>query len=898
MDESHREPGAPEADAGRAAPGGQGPSAEAERWQRIREIFFEVVEHQRTAREEVLREVAARDPAAAAEALSLLRRYDEAPTSFLERAPLRLEEAPAEVPDLTGRTVGGYRLTAALGRGGMGMVYEAIREEDGKRAAVKLLRWHGDPVEVADQVRAERRILAALEHDNIARLIDGGATEEGWPYFTLEFVDGQPIHAYCEERGLDLAARLALFAIVCAAVEYAHQRLVIHCDIKPANIMVTREGVPKLLDFGIARLVQSGDPLKGGPDAPQSALSFALTPEYASPEQVRGRPVTTATDVYALGLLLFELLTGRRAQILEELSPRELVRVVCESAPPRPSLVAPESRRRGLAGDLDAIVAKALSKEPAARYGSAREMAEEVRRHLRAQPVEARAGGAVYRASRFVRRHRAVFAASLLVLASLVTGTVAALREARLAQRRFEDVRKLAGSFLFEVHDAIRELPGATPARRLLVTKAVEYLDRLAREARGDLGLTRELALAYQRVGEVQGYTANANLGDTPGAKASFEKAVALAERLVDAAPADAPGRLTLATALEHLGTALNAAGDGAAARRALDRAQGIAESLHRELPQDGDVARQLHIVLLRQGRLSQQQGQPDAALASFEAAARVDESYLAAAPGDRRARRDLSVAQSFAAAIVGARDPARGLELYLAMLPPAIELAASDPTNAELQRDVLVGYEDVAQMQTELGQLAEALENQNRALAIAEELVRADPANQQALQDLSVRHAQIGDVQLAMGRLPPALESYRRSLDLDARVAARDPTNAKAAEYLGWSHLNVAQALKALGQPREALDHYREAIAVATPFSERDPANALLKLVLADSWAGRGETGIDLAPGGACPEESRKALARALELWDSVGLEPGPDKERRDAVAGRLAGCSASPSP
>jgi non-specific serine/threonine protein kinase/serine/threonine-protein kinase len=807
------------------------------RWQRVKAIFVDVVERERTAREAVLLELAASDPEAAAEARSLLRRYDHATTGFLDGAPL-LDAAAEESPDLTGRRIGGYRLTAPLGRGGMGMVYEGIREEDGKRVAVKLLRWRGDPVEIDAQVRAERRILAGLEHDNIARLIDGGATEEGLPYFTLERIDGQPIDAYCAGRGLDVAARLRLFRTVCAAVEYAHQRLVIHCDLKPANILVTAEGVPKLLDFGIARLVQPGD----GGEGAKSALPLALTPDYASPEQVRRQPVTTATDVYALGLLLHELLTGRRAQALQSLSPQEITRVVCLEQPAPPSAAAPPSMRRRLQGDLDAIVAKALRKEPRERYGSAHELAEDVRRHLESRPVDARGGGKPYRAGRFLRRHRAAFAAGLLVALSLVGGTVAALREARRAQRRFEDVRKLAGSFLFEFHDAIRDLPGATPARRLLVTKALEYLDSLAREASGDVGLERELATAYQRVGDVQGYTANANLGDTPGAVASFRKSVALAEQVVASAPTDTGARLLLATALEKLGTTLRALGDPTAAAKTLARAQGILEDLHRELPRDGAVAHGLHVVHIRRGQLLQQQGKIDAAIASYEVAQHVDEGFLDALPNDPRAKRDLSVALSFVASLVGQRDPARGLVLYEALLPPAVALAATDPTNAELQRDLLVGYEDVAQMHGELHHWKEALEHHHKALEIAETLLRADPANLQALQDLSVRHAQIGDVLRDMGNLPEALESYRRSLDFDARVAARDPTNTTAAQYLGESYLNVAGVLAKLGQHAAAREHYQQAIAAVRPFAERDPGNADLSYVLTEAKAGLGE--------------------------------------------------------
>jgi tetratricopeptide (TPR) repeat protein len=300
--------------------------------------------------------------------------------------------------------------------------------------------------------------------------------------------------------------------------------------------------------------------------------------------------------------------------------------------------------------------------------------------------------------------------------------------------------------------------------------------------------------------------------------------------------------------------------------------------------------------VHIRQGQLQQEQGDADGALAAFAAAQKVDEGFLATEHGDKRAQRDLGVAQELVASVVSARDPARALALYQALLPPAEALAAADPTNAEVQRDLLVGYEDVAQMHDQLGHWKEALELQRKALAIAEALLRADPSNLQALQDLSVRHAQIGDVLLHEGDLPAALDSYQRSLDIDARVAAREPTNAKAAEYLGWSHLNVAGVLVKLTRRDAALTHYGQALEAATPFAERDPKNADLRLVLAEANAGTGEELLAAAGRGTCPEPARAALARALAQWQAVTLEPGPDKDHRDQVAARLSACGSHP--
>jgi non-specific serine/threonine protein kinase/serine/threonine-protein kinase len=806
----------------------------------------------------------------------------------LESAPtLALHDTARRHPDHGRQRLGSYRLVTTLGRGGMGTVYRAVREEDGKQVAIKVL--HGiDAHELSALLDAERRILAGLEHDNIARLIDGGTTEDGLPYFTMEHVEGVPIGDYCAARGLDVSARLQLVRRVCAAVEYAHQRLVIHRDLKPGNILVTSEGVPKLVDFGIAKLLTAEDTGKAA-----LTRELAMTPEFASPEQVRGEAVTTATDIYGLGLLLYELLTGHRAQRLRMGTPEEIVRVVCKEEPPRPSAVAPPALRRRLAGDLDAIVLKALRKEPGRRYASVGELAEDLRRHLELLPVRARGDDRSYRAGRFVRRHRAALAAGALVAVSLVGGTAVALYQARRAERRFEDVRRLAGSFLFEVHDAIQDLPGATPARRLLVKKALEYLDRLASEAGGDTDLLAELAVAYMRVGDVQGYPSNPNLGDGAGAAASYKRARELAERLVAAEPDDPGFRLTLARVLERQGTVQASLGDGAAARTTLNRARELLEELHRIRPQDRAVTHNLHVVHLRFGDLLQAHADVDEAARQFEAGRRLAEQVLATAPADAEARRDLGVALSRLANLWGARDPARGLALQQRLLALAVEDLARQPDSARLRRDLSVGYEDTAQMYAALGNVSAALQHQGRALAIREELSRTDPENEQALQDVSVSHAQIGDVLMSTRRYREALESYRRSLAIDTRIAAHNPENQRAQDFLGSSLINVAEALAHLGAVPEALDHYRRGLEILGRLSDADPANTGLRTYVAQVWVRYGEVQ------GTHRREACAAFARSADLWSDLAARGAVGKDEAPLQAEaqkRLAQCPPPP--
>jgi len=364
-----------------------------------------------------------------------------------------------QTPSGAGRVIGPYRVLHELGSGGMGTVYLAERADDeyDKQVAIKLLRGATNP-ELFARFRAERQILATLEHPNIARLLDGGTTDDGTPYVVMEQVDGEPIDVYCEKNQLGTDERLRLFCQVCSAVQHAHRSLIVHRDIKPTNILVDRSGVPKLLDFGIAKLL---DPSvsQGRPETLTG--SRLLTPEYASPEQIRGQPITTAADVYALGVLLYELLTGTRPYQVDTRDPLSLARAVCEQEPIAPSLaLAAESDdeldvrdqeklrlSRQLAGDLDNVVLMALRKEPSQRYGSAEELADDLRRHLDQLPILARPSTWRYRIGKFASRNRwgvAAAMATALVLATAAVFSVGQMRAAVQASAVAERERSIA----------------------------------------------------------------------------------------------------------------------------------------------------------------------------------------------------------------------------------------------------------------------------------------------------------------------------------------------------------------------------------------------------------------------------------------------------------------------
>jgi eukaryotic-like serine/threonine-protein kinase len=367
----------------------------------------------------------------------LLEAHDR-PGSFLESPAVEFAPELMVEPSLSGKTperAGPFRIIRELGAGGMGVVYLAERDgaEFQQRVALKLVRHLGGGEALLRRFGEERRILALLEHPGIARLIDGGLTADGLPYFAMELVEGQPIDAYCDAHELSVKQRLELFEKVCEAVQYAHEHLVIHRDLKPSNILVRPDGQLKLLDFGIAKLL---DPLATSDAASTQTGFIAMTPEYAAPEQIRGSAVSTATDTYALGVLLYVLLAGRRPYEVRGLSPAEVERIVCSVEPPRPSVVAADQVRRSLSGDLDLIVAKAIHKDPARRYSSASAMRDDLRRYRTGLPVLARPDSAAYRFGKFVRRNRVAMTATGITVAALVVSTIFSARQANEAQQQ------------------------------------------------------------------------------------------------------------------------------------------------------------------------------------------------------------------------------------------------------------------------------------------------------------------------------------------------------------------------------------------------------------------------------------------------------------------------------
>ena len=789
-----------------------------ERWERVKTVVADALEFPAETRPAFVSAACADDTVVLREVASML----EFSASKLDACVEELAEVREQVTDaVAGERIGAYELIREIGRGGMGAVYLARRAdaEYNKEVAIKLLKRGTDTDEVLRRFRAEREILARLDHPNIARLLDGGTTQDGLPYFVMEHVVGARITDFCFANNLNVRERIELFLKVCNALQFAHQNLVVHRDIKPANILVTAEGEPKLLDFGIAKLLDPTD----APIDITIAERQRLTPAYASPEQVRGEPITTVSDVYALGALLYELLAGVGPHRFSQLHPppTELLRVIAEQEPTRPSAAAPDAHQGSrLRGDLDRILLKALRKEPNERYRGVGTFAEDLRRYLDGLPVRARPATFGYQAGKFLRRNKSGVAIAAVLLIGGIAGTVMMLvsarnaeLQARRAQRHFEDVRQLANSFLFEFHNAIATLPGATAARQLVINRALEYLDKLAREARGDTALQLELAEAYLRVGDVQGKPYTPNLGDSEGAVRSYGKAAEIVQPLASgkSSPRNIDARRLLSTAYISLAAVQARMNELEAASENNTRALKIGEQLLRDDPAHADEWRRL-IVSCHTGlgdaiQAGNHERRDVAAYRAagdhYQRAIPLAEQLVAAHPNSVPDLIRLAKAYARMAGMLPALDQAdrepvhfreamRLHDLNLELLEKALQL---EPGNSQVRRNIAGGLIAKAYARCIAKvELAEAAVDSARAIEIFQPLAKADPLNAEAQQDLSYGHYVKGWAHHLQGDHAPAAQHYRASVAILEPLVQRHPDNLETAYDLDQARRGLAQ--------------------------------------------------------------------------------------------------------
>lgn len=855
------------------------PSPEA--WEHITELFGELLDLPPDERLAFLAQQRAADASVAEELASLLEQHD-GHEEFLPELP---SDGPS-LNDLSGRLVGAYRLVRLLGSGGMGAVYLAERSDGAysKQVAVKLLSTV--LLQARDRFLRERDVLAKLEHPNITRLIDGGAMPDGWPYLVMEYVEGVPIDRYCDDRHLSVDERLELLSQVSAGVAHAHKNLVVHCDIKPQNILVTSDGTVKLLDFGIAKLLDS---------SAGATLLRPSTPAFSSPEQLQGDPVTTSTDVYAIGVLAYVVLTGSGPYALRSGRVDEIVRAVLTAEPVRASLApgVPPPRARRLRGDLDNILAKAVAKDPGRRYATVQQLADDLEAHRRGFPVRARPDGLVYRFRKFTVRHRFASAAMVTAVVSLLVAVVVTSRQAQVAHRRFDDLRDLAHAVVFDVNDSLSTIPGTTATRKLVVETALRYLDRLNAEDVTDRALSAELAAAYIRIGKVQGGAFLPNLGDSAGAVSSFRKAVAT----VDRAPEH--GRLERLRIEARISIGLLAV-DPVAGKPEFDAAIEAAERLLTADANDVDLLRLIATAYHGRATIGHLTGHvPDNEAMSRREIA-VLERIRSLSPGAWGDALSLTRARGQLALALGQKLDQTGAlaELHRAR---AVVVAAleHDPRNQQLVRAHAENRLRAGSVLLALGRRGDATTELEAAISLLDPLVTSDPQNMQYRADLSYAWLHLGDVRRAQDDLPGALACHERALALRRERAARS----QAFMFVPWE---LTRSLNAVGERvldvrpgsvdeaealfAEARDVGEKALAVAPSFNE-------VRKQVANAYEGLAR--VAFARGGSHAAEARVLLERSAETWREVAARSAGDRKDAARAAGverLLASWSASP--
>ena len=790
----------------------------AERWRHIREVLYAAAEKEPADRALFLRESCGADSELGLEVERLLAALDES-GSFLE---------PRSPPSrgLSGDKIGPYLVLEQAGQGGMGTVYRAVRDDDyHQQVAIKLVKRDLETDILLARFRQERQVLALLNHPNIARLLDGGTTADGRPYLVMEWVDGVPITEYCRTRNLPLRRRLDLFLSVCHAVAHAHGNLVVHRDLKPSNILITPEGVPKLLDFGIAKIV-SPEPCPEGVTMTMAG-ALALTPEYASPEQVRGEPATTATDIYSLGAVLYELLSAARPHRFETRTPGEVERVICTGDVLRPSVAAGAGGvpARELRGDLDNIVLKALEKDRSRRYSHVEELAGDLRRYLEGRPVLARPGSFSYRASRFVRRNKALVGTMAAVGLALTLGLGMSLwqarearRERQAAERRFELARRVAASLLYDIHDQIQDLAGSSKARELLLRRSLEYLDALSKEASSNPRLQRDLANAYMRAATLQGVPGVSNLGDPGAARESLRKATVLLEGALASDSQSPEIRRDLAKTHREF-AALG--GDGSEMMKHARIALRLVEELRRERPADPAVLDDLQ-------------------------------------------KSEFHVARSFTA---------------LSRYPDAIDYTrrALSHSSASLPDSIALNHKSLGALLIKTGSLDDALKEYDAAAAMDERRVGSDPANGRARLDLSYDFADRGLILLKLGHAPAAVEQYRKALRIRAEMVAADGRDARAATALVSAEWRLGWALVQAGDRGSAAEEFHNAAHAAERIIRDFPDKKLGTQALADAcW----NIALCYTQQLSWCAQAIPWLTRARELFHELN-QPAPNLER-----------------
>ena len=811
-------------------------------YSRAKRAFLKVCDAEPSERASLLERLCADDHALRAEVLSLLS-HDLDDAAFGDHLP-------------SGAMVGGFEICGMLGEGAMGVVYEARQKQPPRPVALKVVRGGAAPVSLRRRLEHESAALARLQHPGIAAVYEAGLDRPtGAPFFAMELVRGKPITAAA--CSLPIEDRIELLAQIADAVQHAHQRGVIHRDLKPGNILLDQQGQPKILDFGIARFTTEGDAAMTLRTLPGQVVG---TLAYMSPEQAAGDPtsIDARSDVYALGALGYELLSGSVPVDVANKPLPEALRAVQEDEPRKLGTLD-----RSLRGDFETIFDRALEKDADRRYPSAAALAEDLRRALRHEPIVARPATTMYQFRKFARRRKGLVAAMGVGAAALVLGTafstafaIQASQQRELADRRFADVRGIANTMLFELHDAIETVPGTIDSRRQLVETGLDYLGRLAQDAGDDPVLLEELAEAYFRIGDIQGNPRRANLGDPEAALASYERSIELRRRLLDIEPSEY-SKLAVARTQLALAEALTST------PRAEESADRLERSIETIAGLDSEQAENLRVMVeQRLGTQMINMGRPDDAIEHFRLALAASERLAQSGQPDKVRRLTIGL-NGLGLTLIRMGRPQEALPYLERSMEFRSRTLAENPDSSRAQRDVALVHHRLGDVRRNLDQTQTAIAHYRAAREILTGIASTDRTDARAQFDGSVAEEKLANVLLDAGLIEEARSHFELARNARRRLSIENPDNMLYAMAAAIAVERVAHCSSALGEHESARVAYASTIETAERGIAEAPDDVRLWTVLGVAQMGMGESFLDT-------DDADRAEARA---WIEASL-------------------------
>ncbi len=789
----------------------------AENYEKVRNLFAAAFDLAPEKRAEFLRRMN-EDENVIAEVKSLLDSCAEA-GEFLNdvSAADSVRDSLERRDSFIGRTIDQYRIEKEIGRGGMGVVFLAAREDFRQQVALKLIKRGMDSDAILERFRREREILAALNHPNIARLLDGGTTADDLPFFVMEYVEGIPIDEFCRTNDLPETAKLELFRKVCGALIFAHQKLIVHRDLKPSNILVTGDGTPKLLDFGIAKLLDSTA-------AETQTNQRVLTPAYASPEQIRGEAVDTKSDVYSLGKILAEILLGENFKDLK--------------FPTTEHQFSTLSKQK-LNTDLHNILAMSLREDAARRYGSVERFSEDIRLYLAGLPVTARKDTFSYRAAKFLKRNRFAAAVSTLFIVALLISFAAilkqsqtanreretAMRERKTAERRLGDLRKMSDSFTKEIHGAIENLPGSLPARQMLMRHAVEQLDQLAAESADNPALQDELAQAYY---------SSAQLPDMSLTEKdlTLRKEIAIYGKLVAAEPSNIHYQEQMALGYGALSDISKVRGSLADALEFDQTGVSMLEQIVRNEPNSVEHHVNLAYILINTATVYVLEGKiEDASLYSRKTVAEIEEIRKLDANEPELVPLTDQIQIEISAEQARSSEYKPAIKVLRRMLGKYETQLAKNGNDTSINYYIWAINRRLADTFQRSGDNNATFKHLQTSVKLIENLLAGSPKDFGYHRNSAATHILFGELLMSRNQSATALENFRRAAELSDYVVQGDTDNSEAKTDLARANANIGNILILKGKQNEGLEYLKKAFASFQELAARDAENAELKL-------------------------------------------------------------------